>query len=319
VKGGLGLRHRFAASAPEWVRRVARAVVARARGAARDDASAKGSFGNLVASREAWLFEHLPPDAAAYQYDIFTKTSQKRLARRLGLRVADDHVVDAPLADAIAHVEAHDLESFVIKPNLAHSARGCRGVLRVDGGRYRDLRTLREWTLPELEDDVRRDVASMGRPDEWVVEELLLPVDGSPAAIEDYKIYCFGAKAELIAHKRPIEGTTEYFIQIFTRDWSPVNVGLADRDEGEERAPVNGARLVEVAERAAGRLAYPFIRIDLYDTTKGIVLGEFTPGPGRRYDFNAEWDERLTRLWHEAAAELKEGIRTGRITPLGPE
>ncbi len=61
------------------------------------------------------------------------------------------------------------------------------------------------------------------------------------------------------------------------------------------------------------------IRIDLYDTTRGIVLGEFTPGPSRRDVCNAKWDARLTKRWFEAVAEIEAGVRSGRVVPLGLE
>ena len=85
-------------------------------------------------------------------------------------------------------------------------------------------------------------------------------------------------------------------------------------------APLSDRRqeLLATAEAAASALCYPFIRIDLYDTSRGVVLGEFTPGPGRRYAFLPDWDVRLSRRWREAAAALEEGIGSGRIRPLMP-
>lgn len=146
-----------------------------------------------------------------------------------------------------------------------------------------------------------------------------MPVDGSVGLIEDYKLYCFAGRVELILHKQPLGSAQETYNRIYTRDWTPVNVGLEDQDDVIVEAPINGARLVQVAEYASSRLCYPFIRIDLYDTSRGIVLGEFTPGPGRAHDFNAEWDERMSTRWVEAASRLKEGIRAGNIQPLHPE
>jgi hypothetical protein len=278
---------------------------------------ASESFGVLVDERKAWLFAHLPESAAAYHYDIFTKTSQKRHARRLGLEVAHDYLTNVRLDEALAYVEDIGLDRFVIKPNSSYSGIACRMLVREDGA-FRDLLSGRRLPTSRLRRELREEQIR-GRPDEWLVEELLLPPDGSHEVIEDYKFYCFGGVAELITHRRPRPGRKKRDRYRFTRDWELVQVGLDDANDGIARVPANAARLLEVAESAASQLCYPFIRIDLYDTSRGIVLGEFTPGPGQRYGLDPEWNARFVRRWHEAADAIIEGIRSGRITPLGPE
>lgn len=278
---------------------------------------ASESFGVLVSERKSWLFANLPESAAAYHYDIFFKTSQKRHARRLGLEVAHDYLTNVSLDEALAYIEDTQLDRFVIKPNLSYSGIACRMLIR-ENGAFRDLLSGRRLRTSRLRRELR-DEQIRGRPDEWIVEELLLPADGSTSVIEDYKFYCFGGVTELITHRRPGRGPKKRYRYRFTRDWEPVEVGFDDRNDGKPRVPANAARLLEVAEGAASQLCYPFIRIDLYDTSRGIVLGEFTPGPGQRYGLNPEWNARFVRRWHEAANEIVEGIRSGRITPLGPE
>ena len=70
------------------------------------------------------------------------------------------------------------------------------------------------------------------------------------------------------------------------------------------------------AEAAASQTCYPFLRVDLYDTSRGIVFGEFTPGPGPRSGFNAEWEARLAKRWLEAAKTRENGLHSGAIKPL---
>ncbi|MFO8150112.1 MAG: ATP-grasp fold amidoligase family protein [Trueperaceae bacterium] len=278
---------------------------------------ASDSFGVLVDERKEWLFANLPAAAAEYHYDIFLKTSQKRHARRLGLEVATDYLTNATLEEAIAYIEETRLERFVIKPNSSYSGIGCRMLIR-ENGDFRDLQRDRRIRTTQLRRELGEEQIR-GRTDDWLVEELLLPADGSIAVIEDYKFYCFGGVAELIAHRRPVKRSRKRFRYRYTRDWELVQVGLDDRNDGIPHVPENARQLVTVAESAASQLCYPFIRIDLYDTSRGIVLGEFTPGPGQRFGFDAEWNARFVRRWHEAADAIVEGIRSGRITPLGPE
>lgn len=262
-----------------------------------------------------WLREHAPPDVARYQADIITKARQKELAVRLGLPVAETYLTGVPLDEALAFVYAGALERVVVKPNLSHSGIGCKLLVAKDGG-YLDLKRGRHGTLSSHRRDMLRAYAPLGRDDAWIVEELLMPWDGALRAIDDYKFYCFGGRVELIVHKRATHGDSDN--RIYARDWRPVNVGMDDRETLVYEAPLSGQRLVDFAERAANQLFYPFIRVDVYDSSRGIVLGEFTPGPGRRYRLNDAWNAIFVQRWHEAAHALLDGVRSGAITPLGP-
>jgi hypothetical protein len=280
--------------------------------------AAPGSFGALVGERKRWLDETLSPESAAYHYDIFKKVSQKRLARRLGLAVAADHLTDVPLAEAIAFVDRARLERFVIKPDLSRSAIGFRRIER-RGDAYVDLATGTGLTLAGLERSLRRELAHLGRPDAWLVEEVLTPVGGTSAALEDYKFYCFGGTVEMILHKWPAPGGVGTQRNWYDREWNPLLVSIRGPGEGPVRAPLAGARLVAAAESAARSLCYPFIRVDLYDTDRGVVFGEFTPGPGLIETFTDAWSERLRIRWLEAEADLLERIASGALVPLVAE
>ena len=272
-------------------------------------------FGSLVDEREAWLHAHLPPKIARYQCDIMTKAGQKVMAARLGLPVAKTYLTGVPLDEALAYVKGRALERVVVKPDLSHSGIGCKALVARDEG-YVDVRSGAHGPLEAHRRSMLRAYGRLDRDDAWIVEELLLPVGGALRPIDDFKLYCFGGRVEIVAHKRAEGGGKNN--SIYTRDWRPVNIGLDDRDTLVYQAPLNGLRLVEFAERAAGQLFYPFIRVDVYDSSRGIVLGEFTPGPGRRYWLNEEWNALFVQRWHEAAEALLDGLRSGAITPLGP-
>ena len=307
----------MAPSLPRVVRVAWRALRRRTLGAARS-ARRRGDpslFGTLVDEREAWLRAHLPPEVARYQCDIITKARQKEMAVRLGLPVARSYLTGVCLDEALAYVEERALQQVVVKPNWSRSGIGCKALVARDGG-YLDLKRGRHGSLDSHRSDMLRAYEPLGRDDAWIVEELLLPADGALRAIDDFKLYCFGGRVELIVHKRAVDGGSDNVL--YTRDWRPVNVGMDDRDTLVYQAPLNGQRLVEFAEQASRQLFYPFIRVDVYDSSRGIVLGEFTPGPGRRYGLNEEWNAIFVQRWHEAAEALLDGLRSGTIRPLGP-
>ena len=286
----------------------------------RKQEEASSAFGDLITNRRDWLFANLPEESARYLYELHDKYEQKRLAKRIGLEVAHDYLLNASLAQAIEHITAADLARFVIKPAAARSGVGCRCIVREENG-YLDLREWRRYdSLQALEREVRSEYGKLGRPDDWVVEELLMPIDGSLSLIEDYKVYCFAGRAEVIAVKKVRPGEAKYGLRWFTRAWQPVDVGIASENTDTSiEPPENAAELLRVAEQASAALCYPFIRIDLYNSTRGVILGELTPGPGKRHEFNPEWDERMSNRWHEAARKLEGDLQAGRITPLFPE
>ena len=271
------------------------------------------SFGSRIDGLQGWLFTNLDEAVASYHWDVFAKASQKRLAQRMGFDVPNTYRDGARLDEVFVAAEA--LDAFVIKPNSSHNGIAFRGLLR--DGRY--LRNVLSGTLRRpvvVREALRREYAPLRRPDEWVLEELLRPPDGSARPVTDHKFYCFAGRAELIYERSFVGGRERYLRQFFTRDWVPVNVGLNDHEVSVLTRPAEADALLAAAEAAAGALAYPFLRVDLYSTSRGVVFGEFTPGIGRSHLFNDEWNARLVARWDEAASAVLERVRSGALRPL---
>lgn len=287
-------------------------------GSSREAAGA--TFADIVDDRRTWLFENLPHESAEYLHDLHPKDKQKQLARRLGLSVADDYLTRAPLTEALDFVSRSQHRTLVLKPMHGRSATGVFCLVREEGG-FRDLKSGKVLGLGALRRRALDSYGRLGRRDEWQVEELLLPADGSIGFIEDHKFYCFAGRTELILQKGVIEedGHNRGVIRWYDRDWQPVETGVWPKHISERLVPPPAAQaLVETAERATGQLPMPFMRIDLYDSHKGVVLGEFTPGPGGMWQFNAEWQDRLIDRWHEAAAKVKQRLDSGALAPMFP-
>lgn len=290
----------------------------RSRTAVSRDPAAEPTFGDYIDRRHEWLFANLPEPSATYLHDLHAKDKQKALARRLGLPVAEEYVSHVPLVDALEVIASTPVENVVLKPVAAKSGNGVFCIVK-ENGRYRDLRSGKRFRLEGLRQEAQLSYAKLRRSDEWLVEELLLPADGSMRIIDEVKAHCFAGHAELIMQKGEVGGGKRG-LRFYDRDWRPVETGRRPESTIDELTPpANGVALVEAAERAAAQIPVPFMRVDLYDTHRGVVLGEFTPGPGGRHAFNAEWTERLTLSWREAAARLEAGLASGEIQPLFPE
>src|SRR5690606_313352 len=93
-------------------------------------------------------------------------------------------------------------------------------------------------------------------------------------------------------------------------DFREIRTGKYDDKWAADLQPPHDAeRLVAAARSASSRLLFPFMRIDLYSTSRGVVFGEFTPQPGTPEAFNAETSHRLAAAWLDAERRWKEHIR----------
>ena len=132
----------------------------------------------------------------------------------------------------------------------------CKGWLR---RRYRE----REWAYRHLTPRI-------------VVEELLETKDNR--AITDYKMYTFHGVVKAISVRSAVYRRNSEKI-IFDADWNEIKL-TSNGDKRPDRIPARPARLEEMIE-AAQKLGeeIDFVRVDLYDTTQGIILGELTLYP----------------------------------------
>src|SRR5690606_36191894 len=169
------------------------------------DPTTEPTFGDYIDRRHEWLFAHLPEASAAYLHDLHAKDKQKALARRLGLSVAEEYVSHVPLADALEFIASTPVDHMVLKPVAAKSGNGVFCIVK-ENGRYHDLRTGKRFRLDGLRQEANLSYAKLRRADEWMVEELLLPADGTVRLIDDLKFSCFGGTAELILQKGEVHG-----------------------------------------------------------------------------------------------------------------
>lgn len=140
-------------------------------------------------------------------------------------------------------------------------------------------------------------------------EEYLEQIDGQ---LYDYKFHCFNGKAEvlLIATDRLKESTVAF--DFFDMDFNPLPFTRGGRrsDKLPEK-PVLYDEMVRCAEILAE--PFPFVRIDFYEVSGRIYLGEMTfyPGGGLLAFEPVEWDQKLGDLF-----KLPEKLITDKPIPL---
>lgn len=192
------------------------------------------------------------------------------------------------------------------------SARGVMLLERIREERYFDNFSLRELSIEEIREKQRGVAASFKRKRaEWIIEELLRGPQPGPVPF-DYKFYMFqgqiGAVLQIDRNASPPR------VALFDGNWIPMVEDCDYRLTSEDLQPGVPVvpRSVVMLSRWAIELSLmtdaPFVRIDLYDTDRGPVFGEFTFSPGathkRSFMFSEPTIEGFDRLFTNAGREL---------------
>jgi hypothetical protein len=138
-----------------------------------------------------------------------------------------------------------------------------------------------------------------------IIEELLVPNDNRE--LKDYRLYTFNGEVKAILVDSPLYRRNRENV-FFDPDWKEIKLSKYDEKVPHPllEKPGSLAEMIDVAQRLGKDI--DFARIDLYDTTKGVVLGEVTVYPDGGLPntptfcpvFNRwlgdQWQQRLNRL-----------------------
>ena len=243
--------------------------------------------------------------------------------------LAATHGVQPPTIHAIWRTaEEIDLsqlpETFVIKSNGGAGSRGVYPLRRVAG----------ETDTFEITDETRRRItgaevirnlttdAKLTGP--WFAEELLVPDVGESALPSDIKIYAFyGQVGYGFARRAPLHrGSQGWQQKLEFQYFDGEGKDIEMRGEPSRRDIPVTPHLPEMLEHArvlSKAVPLPFVRVDLYGTTKGIVMGEITLLPGGNQHYIPVQDARLGKMWEEAEMRLQIDLaRNGRPYAILP-
>ncbi len=154
-----------------------------------------------------------------------------------------------------------------------------------------------------------------------IVEELLS--SNHPKDLKDYRLYTFNGEVKAILVDSPLYRRNRENV-FFDPDWNEFKLTKYDEKPPHPLPEKPGSfdEMIEVAQRLGKDI--DFARIDLYDTTQGVVLGEMTVYPDGGFAntptscpvFNRwlgdQWKLRLDRfdavntfLWHSMSAMVE--------------
>lgn len=233
-------------------------------------------------------------------------------------RLAASHGVPVPQVYAVwSRLEEIDLsglpDEFVLKGEIGSSGKGVFPLRRVDAERFQLVGGEETYTRDSLVDLLT------GHPSVWgpyFAEEFLTQRVAGEQIPDDVKIYaCYGQVLMVMLRQMPLHAdlsTARYrYLDAQGRDLG--SDAAPDRTvHSSIPAPEPFADFVRLAEHLSRAVALPFIRVDVYDTTRGPVLGELTRSPGGSQRYRNDLDAAWGLAWDEAQWRLELDVVDGR-------
>lgn len=209
--------------------------------------------------------------------------------------------------------------SFVLKPEQSHSSIGVSLVFKEKNKNIfgRELLTNSDINAEKILEVSKKVMEEKNIQNSWLVEELILPDDNEIYPIDDWKFYCFYGEVGLILQKRKyLNGDVLY--KLYDNNYE-----IADKT-GKYIGKINldlpiakyHQEMLQTAKLLSSNIPTPFMRVDLFSSSRGTVFGEFTPFPGGFSMFWNTWDSELGKMWLEAETRLDIDTRNGKFQNL---
>ncbi|MCH8562492.1 hypothetical protein LTI14_04545 [Nesterenkonia sp. YGD6] len=209
------------------------------------------------------------------------------------------------------------VDRVVLKGDGGHSAQGVFPLERTARG-WRSTDGSIDFAGDEVPEAMRTALGKARAP--FFAEEFLESPSGW-AIPEDVKLYCaYGQVMQVYIMRSSSDGSMERqrfssrFLDSRGEPLGEIRNGLA-YDESID-VPANFPQLVEAAQHLSLASGLPFVRVDMYATAAGPVLGELTSVPsGGKQSYVESHDKAMGLSWVHGAARLERHLMEGR--PVG--
>ena len=128
-----------------------------------------------------------------------------------------------------------------------------------------------------------------------IIAEQYMDDENEAKGLTDYKFFCFGGEAKVLYVSQGLEDHATARISFYDLQGEEMPFGRSDYRgiEGKFRKPNNFEQMVQLANKLAGQIPSPFVRVDLYSVRGEIYFSEITFFPcGGFLPFKPkEWDE----------------------------
>jgi len=208
-------------------------------------------------------------------------------------------------------------ERFVLKPNLMSSSAGVMILHNIGNDQYYDSMSNQALSKQEIVEKQSElfEKSKYKKSYRLMAEELVMDARDPNRIPIDYKVYCFYDKPVLVQQiDRNIKRTGTAFF-----DGQFQQLDLDGKIESnwkhyqliEPIRPSTADEMLRVAAELTKAIKTPFMRVDLYNSTRGALVGELTPAPGgpyhgTLYKFTEQYDLELGREWAGALGRIRD-------------
>lgn len=248
----------------------------------------------------------------------------RRLPYKLrGYEYADSHGVTRPMVlgswMSVADIDFDDLpDAFVLKSDGGSTSHGVLPLSRVSRNVFELLDGTRTMSVDEIREHFLTQYKTGSSYGRLFAEELLRARSGADGIPDDIKIYMAYGKV-LQVHLRSVDShgvISETRSKYVNQDGNSLGVVTTSRRVDESiPVPDNLPDMIEIAAHLSRAIGLPFLRVDLFDASSGIVLGEMTRAPGGEQAYLERHDIEMGTEWLLAEARLLGDYRNGR--PVG--
>lgn len=207
-------------------------------------------------------------------------------------------------------------ERFVLKPNIMSSSAGVMVLSQIDDHTYLESLTQTAVTMDDIISTQNRclDKTTYKKQFRVFAEEIVVDAKNPQSIPADYKVYCFYDKPVLVQQiDRNTKPTGTAF---FDGKFQPLELDGKIESNWKHYQLVDPVRpgtaesMLATALRVTTLVKTPFMRVDLYNSTRGALVGELTPAPGgpyhgTLYKFSEQFDLELGEEWDDALKRIK--------------
>lgn len=226
-------------------------------------------------------------------------------------RLAASHGVPVPAVhrywETPEEIDLEDLPSrCVLKADRGASSEAVI-LLRRDGDAFLDTKGRRVTTESVIQKF--RRIADRNRCEgPYFAEEWLEDSTGREIPL-DIKVYAFYGEIGHVLLRAPVQHIGRQHPRRYLDEHGTDLFG-----DGPEAfaSPPRLLQAVDLARRLSLIVPFPFVRVDLYDTPRGLVFGEFTLAPGGPQEYDPDHDRCLGQLYDSARARLHHDLSHDR-------
>ena len=217
-----------------------------------------------------------------------------------------------PAASAITFAELPD--RFVLKSDGGAASQGVLPLQRRSSSVYATVDGSRTLTTSEIVDVFAQATAAKKV---WgvVFAEEFLEQPGGLTIPDDVKIYvAYGRVLQVLLRRVGEHGKDSTVTYKYVGATGEDLGAITTTREIDPAIPVPHSlpEMVSVAQHLSRAIGLPFCRVDLYNTVRGVVLGEITRTPGGAQTYQLDHDRWMGEQWLLAKAELELDTLRGR-------